>query len=534
MATPSRLLKRIQIQNPGDFWANLILGDAMLIQKPEEAETYYRAALASRPHAGVCYCAIGDSLRQQKLPDEAISYYQQALAYEPGYARAETNLGDAFVDLKHLDQAIPCYNKALEFDPNYAWAHNDLGRALFNAGQTDEAIEQYRACIALDPNIPEPYSDLADALKKIRRYDEAIASYRVALEGTPSSQWAHMQLGNTLILAGRTQEAIDFYRQFITLHPQFAWAHTDLGNVLRDNGQVDEAIACYHTAINMNAAYAWTYADLGLALQKKMQIDDAIACFQQYLRLDPDNAQVKSYLQTALIKEGRFAQACTAWQLSILQSKTQSFDVWTGYPELCLYVGHEDAYQKARTEMLQRFAKTTDPITAEETARACLLMPATEDEVNQAVALIDMALASKTIKDNTAHHYFMFAKGLAEYRLGHWDKAINIMNGEGGQALKPCPSLILAMAQQQKGEADQARKTLAAALSTFDWSASKADRRDIWIRHILRREAEAAIDPPARHHRPKRFHKRNNKIAFLEFQHSMRFPSRLPNYKLQF
>jgi eukaryotic-like serine/threonine-protein kinase len=49
------------------------------------------------------------------------------------------------------------------------------------------------------------------------------------------------------------------------------------------------------------------------------------------------------------------------------------------------------------------------------------------------------------------------------------------------------------MAQQRDGDAQSARKTLAAAVASFDWHLSEADSRDIWMYHILRREAEAAI-----------------------------------------
>jgi serine/threonine-protein kinase len=51
------------------------------------------------------------------------------------------------------------------------------------------------------------------------------------------------------------------------------------------------------------------------------------------------------------------------------------------------------------------------------------------------------------------------------------------------------------MAQYRQGQQKQARQTLAAAIIAFDWSAAQADRRDVWICHILRREAEAMILP---------------------------------------
>jgi serine/threonine-protein kinase len=57
------------------------------------------------------------------------------------------------------------------------------------------------------------------------------------------------------------------------------------------------------------------------------------------------------------------------------------------------------------------------------------------------------------------------------------------------------PQLVLAMAQYGNGQKDLARKTLAAAVVQFDWSMAQADARDVWICHILRREAEALILP---------------------------------------
>lgn len=40
---------------------------------------------------------------------------------------------------------------------------------------------------------------------------------------------------------------------------------------------------------------------------------------------------------------------------------------------------------------------------------------------------------------------------------------------------------------------DEARTALTAAVESHDWSPTKADNRDVWIAHILRREAEAMI-----------------------------------------
>jgi serine/threonine-protein kinase len=89
--------------------------------------------------------------------------------------------------------------------------------------------------------------------------------------------------------------------------------------------------------------------------------------------------------------------------------------------------------------------------------------------------------------------YFLFAKGLAEYRMDRLDGALAIMRGEASRMLGPAPQLVEAMALHRLGRQEEARKTLAAAIRRFDWQDAKADNRETWIYHILRREAEDLI-----------------------------------------
>jgi len=134
-------LKRVQKENPADFWANLILGDVLVVGAvPADAVGYYRAALASRPGAAVAYTSLGDALKSQRLRTEAVSYYRRAVQIEPGYPRGHTNLGNVLNEAGRVDDAIACYRTALQADPNYAWAHFHLADTLIRLGRRDEAL----------------------------------------------------------------------------------------------------------------------------------------------------------------------------------------------------------------------------------------------------------------------------------------------------------------------------------------------------------------------------------------------------------
>jgi eukaryotic-like serine/threonine-protein kinase len=352
------LLKRVQEEYPADFWANLILGNALLQAAPLEAGGYYRAVLASRPGAAVGYCAVGDALRLRKALGEAIGYYQ----------------------------------KALRLDPDYARAHSDLGLALEAQGRLDEALDYYRHAVGLDRN--------------------------------------------------------------------YAWAHHNLANALRVKGRLDEAYE---------------------------------HC-QQANELDPNNPEVQKCLRLVLLQQGRRQEAQAVWRKA-LDADLPGHDAWSGYAELCLFLGQQEEYRRARRALLERFGATAAPFIAEPVGRACLLLPGTPDELRKATALTNRAAATKGVTPGWVYPYFHFARGLAEYRQGRLASAISVMEGPASHVLGPAPRLILALAQHDQGQEEQARRTLAKAVVAFDWSAAQADSRDVWICHVLRREAEAKVLP---------------------------------------
>jgi tetratricopeptide (TPR) repeat protein len=208
----------------------------------------------------------------------------------------------------------------------------------------------------------------------------------------------------------------------------------------------------------------------------------------------PDPARAESRPSPSiLMRLGRLNEAWVVWK-SALKAEPLDHSVWYGYAELCLFLGHKDEYRRARRDLLERFGATTDPYVAERASRACLLMPATGDELQKFVAVARRAVATNSVNQG-AHPYFEFVRGLAAFRQGQFDRAISAMRGDAAAVLGPAPALVIAMALYQKGQADEARQTLASAVLSYDWSANQV--RDIHgcILHSLRREAESIVLP---------------------------------------
>ena len=120
-------------------------------------------------------------------------------------------------------------------------------------------------------------------------------------------------------------------------------------------------------------------------------------------------------------------------------------------------------------------------------------MPATDEELKQATALIDRALAVEKPNPPWIEPNLRFVKALAEYRAGRMKNAEELLQGETLRVLPPAPSLLLAMVQHRLGQTNAARQTFGAAIATFDWDVAKATNREAWMYHLLRREAEAVL-----------------------------------------
>jgi eukaryotic-like serine/threonine-protein kinase len=395
-------------------------------------------------------------------PGVDVGYFRAALALRPDAAVAHCNLGIALDRQGRTDEALGYLERAVHLDPEYALGHGVLANALRTRGRTDDAIRHYREALRLAPKTLWARNNLGLVLEEKWRLDEAIAQYEEALRIDPGYEYAHYQLAKALPKRGRREEAVEHFRAALAANPRFLDARGELGLLLLEMGRLEEA------------------ADH----------------LRQVVALAPHDRAAQEGLREALIRRGRLEEARSAWRKA-LDAGPPEHDAWFGYAELCLFLGQEGEYRRAGRDLLVRFRGSTDPAVAERTGRACLLLPGTKEEMEEAAALTDRAVAAGRAGHEFGYPYYVFARGLADYRLGRWADALARMRGEAARAeyLGPCPRLVTAMALHRKGQKDQALKTLAAAVVSYDWSAATAMEHDAWITHILRREAEALILP---------------------------------------
>lgn len=356
--------------------------------------------------------------------------------------------------------AIPFLTKVQQQYPNDFWVNFLLGYSEIKANHDVNAVRYFQAAVVIRPNAAAAESDLGFALQAAGQKQEAIIHFQKATELDPSAVACHHLLAMALSDVGKNREAIQEAHRGVDLAPNDSYLHVVLGHCLEAAGQIDPAMVEYHHA----------------------------------LALDPVPGEVIARVKPGgtLMYDGTLEQRQKDWQ-ALLETEPEDPKKWSGYAELCLYLGKEEEYRRTRTRLLARFGDTTDPRIAERTGRACLLLPGSPEEIQQAVAMVERANADHSKENAPYMYYCRIARQLAEYRMGHFDHAIEIGNSNSATVLKPMPQLIQAMALYRLGQADESKKALAASLVLYDWNADFSANPDAWMFRALRREAEQLI-----------------------------------------
>jgi tetratricopeptide (TPR) repeat protein len=310
----------------------------------------------------------------------------------------------------------------------------------------------------------------------------------------PDDFWVNYELGH-LLGERDPAAAIGYCRAAQALRPNAALVQTKIGNEFLQLGHLDVAIHHLKRSIQIDPNQGSAWSDLGMALLNKGRTDEAADCLHKSVALTPNNAGSLNLLREIRLRQGRREEARAAWHRFIDRHAKVHRD-WHGYAELCLFLGDVAGYERGCLELLTRFESSTDPHLCERIGRTCLLLPESPQQIERAAALIDRALAAdKSQYAAWAAPYFLFAKGLAEFRRNNLRNSIAILEGEASQVLGPAPRIVRSMALYRRGDREEARQTLALAIIDHDWRAASALELEIWMYHVLRREAEAMIFP---------------------------------------
>jgi serine/threonine-protein kinase len=288
---------------------------------------------------------------------------------------------------------------------------------------------------------------------------------------------------------------MSYNRAAVALRPDAPAANYNLGMNFIALGQYDEGIHHFRRTLKFDPTHTYAHFNLAELLLTTGQLEEAAKEYQRAAELDPGSPTPHIRLREILLLQGDAEEGAASWA-KVFYSDSSTYRECDGYPVLCLILGRREEYSRACARMLERFGSTADPRQCEVLGRTCLLAPPTADVLQQSHAIIDRALgADKSTYEDWLYPYYLFAKALAEYRSGRYERAIAICNGEAASVLGPAPELVTALAQHRLGNEKAALQAIAESNKEFDGKGDPVRERDAWMYHILRKEVMEQMAP---------------------------------------
>ena len=295
-----------------------------------------------------------------------------------------------------------------------------------------------------------------------------------------------------------------------------------MGFSLRNQGKLAEAEPFYREAVtnaakvwpNNPARWQWQVSDLADMLQRLGKSAEADQMLAAMLKPGAQSASERiAALRTRIDLSGRRGQwkEAAADLGKLLELDPSAVHDHLQLAAVLVETGDLEAYRAHCPKMLSRFTGTNDDAgTLDQTAKACLLVPGTGPDLESASELLDKAVTLG--KTNAWFSYLQMDKGLAEYRRAQYASAVDWMRKVIGQPMSVGRSLpawqrdtaacsVLAMAQHQLKQAEQARAALVQALELAQTKLPQVghdnleqDWVDWLIAHILLREAKGLVN----------------------------------------
>jgi tetratricopeptide (TPR) repeat protein len=342
---------------------------------------------------------------------------------------------------------------------------------------------------------------------------EAVLRGSAAVQNNPSRDVALDSLANVLIRQGKlaegeaeAREALAFQRKMIPsnyLHQaRSLWILT---GVLRTQGKLVDAEKIGRDLLALQRR-EWGDADAGTV----NALFNLVSLLKQQGK--PAEAEpVTGDFAISPLKLGEIwgrtghLNLAAAKFAGALASKQEDHIFYFFLAAILAAKGDQQGYRQHCQEIIVRFARTTDAdLVADRMAKSCLLLPAPGVDLDEASRLADTAVARGQQSEYLP--WFQLTKALAEYRQGHFARAIEWANKvlacAGRLADRDATAwLVVAMAQGQLNERKAAPFALNKAKEIVNAKLPKLDSGDLgqlWpdrlIIDTLAREAESLME----------------------------------------
>src|SRR5436190_4138045 len=264
-----------------------------LLQKPAEAENWYKQALTRGPASSDALRGLVTIYLARKDTDKAVTTLKNQIAVVPNNSIFYDLLGSVLLSKKDYAGAEAALQKSVEINPKNADAYIKLGQSQTTRGAVDDALATYQAAHTANPQEPALQILLGGIYERKHDLEKAKSAYEAALQLKNDNPLASNNLAYVLLeTKGNVDIALQLARTARRGMPESSSVADTLGWAFYQKGIYRSAIDMFQEAIKLaaknkepdNATYHY---HLGLAYAKAEQPALAKQHFERVLRIDP-------------------------------------------------------------------------------------------------------------------------------------------------------------------------------------------------------------------------------------------------------
>jgi predicted Zn-dependent protease len=265
----------------GEYYVGAAL---QALQRPQEAEAHYLAALRMKPDAAEPLTALVRLYLGGKRTQDAEHLLIQTTTQTPQNAIVQNLLGQVLLATKRPKDALPVFERTVALKPHWAVGYRGLASTQSALGDGAAAEATYRRGIAATHDI-QLYLDLALVLDEAGRHEQTLAVYEAGVARHVDS----LVLANNLAMAlvTRSSDEKSLARALAMVQklarsddPAYidtvGWVHYKVGRLAEAEEQLARAVAKAPEAPLLRYHYAQVLADRGAVERARGELDEAL------------------------------------------------------------------------------------------------------------------------------------------------------------------------------------------------------------------------------------------------------------------
>lgn len=280
---------------------------------------------------------LGTAFYKTGMLDEALREFRRVLELRASDASARFFIGLVYARQRKWEDAVIAFGDAATQPGAKMAVFHNLAYALEQLNRFDEARFTLEEAVkrggSTDPRVQTSLGVVSLLAGDVASADAALTVARPLFGArTPTSAWYHY-MALTAALLGDTARATTILREGVAAHPHvaalvnnlaavlersgdyegarataeqgvhedpgLAQLHKNLGDLHYRGGRYDDALEAYLRATKANPELGGdVYLKLGNIRLRRQERDEAVRCWERALELDPDNAIIRTNLES--------------------------------------------------------------------------------------------------------------------------------------------------------------------------------------------------------------------------------------------